>query len=95
MSGLKKQNKGKRYKQLNYDWTKIYFWLKAVENDVYQAYCILCNKFFSIKYTTISNVKRHATSETHISKQKCLEVNPQRKLVIDGSRSLNFSEGEF
>lgn len=78
--------------QFNKDWRKLYFWIQEVDKDSTKAYCILCNKSFSIQYTAVSNIKRHAISETHIRNENNNSTgNQQLHLNLDETKAVTLS----
>lgn len=45
-------------------------WLRRVPNDIYKAYCTVCNTSFC---TEISTIRRHSKSVSHLQKARTIE----------------------
>ena len=65
-----------RKTKYNANWEKEHLWLTAVVQDVYTAFCKLCNKTFRIDGSGLSQVNSHACSNFH--KKQVINFSTQR-----------------
>jgi hypothetical protein len=50
-------------------WQAEFVWLHAVREDIYQAYCTLCKKPFSIGHSGKGDIAQHARIACHLKAQ--------------------------